>query len=63
MKDNKVSWCNWALGDKDEANSALVPDASLIGEWAEKDLTESGKLIRSYIREHHGETGDAFPNN
>ncbi|MGL1933441.1 MAG: cellulase family glycosylhydrolase [Fibrobacterales bacterium] len=62
MKDNKVSWCNWSVHDKEEANSALVLDASLKGNWGPDELTESGLLIRKIIREAHGEPGEDFPN-
>ncbi|MGL1900570.1 MAG: cellulase family glycosylhydrolase [Fibrobacterales bacterium] len=62
MKERKISWCNWALNDKAEANSALEVDASLKGNWGPDELSESGKLIRSYIRESHGLPGDEYPN-
>ncbi len=60
MKDNKISWCNWSIADKDEDNAALRTGASTTGNWGPDNLTESGKYLRKYIREAHGENGDAF---
>ncbi|MGL1900571.1 MAG: glycoside hydrolase family 5 protein [Fibrobacterales bacterium] len=71
MKDTNrmMSWCNWAISDKhnpgggeSEANGALYRGAPTNGGWGAEHLTESGKLIRSILREAHGEPGDSFPN-
>ncbi|MGL1933442.1 MAG: glycoside hydrolase family 5 protein [Fibrobacterales bacterium] len=71
MKDpnRMMSWCNWAISDKhnpgggeSEANGALYRGAPTDGNWGPEHLTESGKLIRSILREAHGEVGDSFPN-
>jgi endoglucanase len=50
MDEHKLSSCNWSLFDKKETASALMPGASTKGNWAEKDLTPSGKLIRERLR-------------
>ena len=47
--DNKMSHCNWAVNDKQEEWSILVPGASTSGGWSDDDLTDSGKLARSII--------------
>ncbi len=47
--DNKISHCNWAVNDKEEEWSILVPGASTTGGWSDDDLTDSGKLARSII--------------
>ena len=47
--DNKISHCNWAVNDKQEEWSILVPGASTTGGWSDDDLTDSGKLARSII--------------
>ena len=47
--DNKMSHCNWAVNDKQEEWSILVPGASTTGGWSDDDLTDSGKLARSII--------------
>ena len=47
--DNKMSHCNWAVNDKQEEWSILVPGASTSGGWPDDDLTDSGKLARSII--------------
>ncbi|MBN1299960.1 MAG: cellulase family glycosylhydrolase [Melioribacteraceae bacterium] len=49
LEDNKISWCNWSIADKEETASALKPGASADGDWTEDNLTESGKLLRSII--------------
>ncbi len=43
--------CNWAVSDKAEAASIVVPGASPKGEWKENELTPSGALARRWIRE------------
>ncbi|MFA5240260.1 MAG: cellulase family glycosylhydrolase, partial [Phycisphaerae bacterium] len=46
---NDISHCNWALNDKDENASALVPGASTTGGWTDSDLTQSGLLVKDII--------------
>jgi endoglucanase len=45
MDDNKLSWCNWSLNDKDETASILLPGADTNGGWTDTNLTESGKYV------------------
>ena len=47
--DNKISHCNWAVNDKEEEWSILVPGASTFGGWEYDDLTDAGKLARNII--------------
>ena len=47
--NNKMSHCNWAVNDKQEEWSILVPGASTSGGWSDDNLTDSGKLARSII--------------
>ena len=56
-----VSWANWSLGTKLEPASALKPLASTRGGWEFGDLTESGLLIRSILRDEP--TGPVFADN
>ena len=49
MKDNKISNANWALNDKSEGASALVPGASANGSWPSNQLTASGALAKNII--------------
>jgi len=51
LDDNKLSYCNWSVGDKAETASVLVPGASSTGGWDASDLTESGTLVRNHLRE------------
>ena len=48
--DNKISHCNWAVDDKEEEWSILVPGASTSGGWEYDDLTDAGKLARNIIQ-------------
>ena len=46
---NKISHLNWAVNDKEEEWSILKPGTSQLGNWAESDLTDSGKLAKNII--------------
>jgi endoglucanase/cellulose 1,4-beta-cellobiosidase len=50
LKDNHITHCNWSINNKEEGASALNPGASIKGNWTDEDLTESGKLAKSYIK-------------
>ena len=49
LRANDISWCNWSIADKDEAASALKPDASATGGWSPSQLTASGTYIRDTL--------------
>ena len=49
--DHEISHCNWAVNDKPEAASALVPGASPTGNWTAADLTPSGTLVKSIVED------------
>jgi len=53
MKKNKLSWCNWAIGDKNETCASLIGGASAKGNWKEDELSFSGKLLRNKIKRHN----------
>ena len=46
---NKISHVNWAVNDKEEEWSIVIPGASPTGQWQESDLTGAGKLAKSII--------------
>ncbi|KAJ8613502.1 hypothetical protein CTAYLR_002176 [Chrysophaeum taylorii] len=53
MDSRSISHCNWAVNDKDEGASILVPGASTTGAWLyPDDLTESGRLVRSILTQN-----------
>ena len=54
-EDNKISHCSWAVNDKEEEWSILKKGSSTLGEWKDSDLTESGKLERTIIRDWNNE--------
>jgi len=49
MKANNLTHCNWSVHDKAEGASILQHQANVYGNWGEDDLTETGKLTKSYI--------------
>ena len=51
LDDNKISWCNWSIADKNEKSAALTPGASGNGNWSLDQVTESGKLVRTELIE------------
>lgn len=51
IKQYNLSTCNWSAFDKNETSAALKSGANPLGNWAESDLSESGKFNRNLIRE------------
>jgi len=49
MKKYNLSHCNWAVDDKKEGASIVVPGANPKGNWKDNELTPSGKLTKGYI--------------
>ncbi len=49
---NKISWVTWSVADKDETCSVLLPSADSNGNWATKDLKESGIKTRALIKKY-----------
>lgn len=58
LEENKISWCNWSIADKEESSAAVKPGASGMGGWSMDMLTTSGKLVRGEIRSKNPEYGD-----
>eukprot|EP00441_Pelagodinium_beii_P027876 CAMPEP_0197655270 /NCGR_PEP_ID=MMETSP1338-20131121/39353_1 /TAXON_ID=43686 ORGANISM="Pelagodinium beii, Strain RCC1491" /NCGR_SAMPLE_ID=MMETSP1338 /ASSEMBLY_ACC=CAM_ASM_000754 /LENGTH=439 /DNA_ID=CAMNT_0043230891 /DNA_START=60 /DNA_END=1379 /DNA_ORIENTATION=+ len=54
LDEHHISDAAWAVNDKAEACSALMPGASSMGNWADADLTESGRWVRNSLREDEG---------
>lgn len=50
LRANNISHANWAMNDKVEGASILVPNANAGGNWQDSDLTQSGRLVRDIIR-------------
>jgi len=48
-KTNRISHCNWAVNDKEEEWSIVLPGASTSGGWTDEDLTDAGKLSKNII--------------
>lgn len=47
-----ISYINWSLCDKSESASLLAPGASATGGWTDAQLTESGRFIRDWFKNH-----------
>lgn len=52
MDSLNISYVNWSLADKAEAASLLKPGASTTGGWSDNELTENGKFMKSWLRDH-----------
>lgn len=50
LDDNKISWCNWSVANKDESASALQPNTNETGGWSVNQLTTSGNLVRTEMK-------------
>ena len=50
IKKYNISHMNWSLCNKGETASAISTGCSKTSDWAESDLTESGKLIRNHFK-------------
>lgn len=59
MNQNLISSCAWEVFDKAETCAAFVGGASTTGPWPDSQLTENGKLIKSYIIQNNNWGGDS----
>ncbi len=50
MDQNRLSWCNWSITDKDETTAALLPKANPLGAWPTNEISPSGLLVRGELR-------------
>ena len=51
MRKWHLSHCNWAVSDKPETASIVVPGTVATGGWKAGELTKSGTLVRRWMRE------------
>lgn len=47
-----ISYMNWSLCDESEAASLLAPGASATGGWTDNNLTENGRFMRDWFKNH-----------
>ncbi len=52
LDNNMISWANWAVSDAVETAAIVLPGSSVIGGWADADLTESGRFVRAKLRSY-----------
>ncbi len=50
LKKNKLSHCSWSAHDKQEGASIFKPDTRADGKWSDADLTKSGLLVKSIVK-------------
>mmetsp|Transcript_24865 Transcript_24865/g.63402 ORF Transcript_24865/g.63402 Transcript_24865/m.63402 type:complete len:389 (-) Transcript_24865:363-1529(-) len=50
LAEHNISDTNWALNDKDEACSALLPGTQNKANWSTDVLTDSGRFVRSDLK-------------
>lgn len=55
LDENKISWLNWSIADKEESSAAVKPGASGAGGWPDSMLTPSGLMVREELREKNSE--------
>lgn len=51
LKEQKISWANWSLSNKDEPYSAIKPEVWKLSNWQDEDLTPSGRLVFEALAE------------
>lgn len=50
IRKNQLSHCNWAFNNKKESASVFKPETDPKGPWSDKDLTQSGLLVKDIIQ-------------
>jgi endoglucanase len=50
MEENRLSYLNWSITDKDETSAALRPGAPGRGGWRDRFISPSGRLVRARLR-------------
>jgi endoglucanase len=50
LDDNKISWCNWSLSNKDEIHSVIKSDCDKYSGWEEEDFTFIGNIVIRALR-------------
>ena len=50
MKEHRISWTAWALGNKEEAHSMIRSSWDKYSGWTSNDLTDFGRLIFSNFK-------------
>ncbi|TCI90710.1 cellulase family glycosylhydrolase [Tenacibaculum sp. M341] len=67
LAENKISHLNWSVHDKNEGASIIKSGASTKGNWSSQNLTDSGKKVRTIMKNwcsNNDETpGDGEPDN
>jgi len=51
MNQNRISWANWSLCDKNESSAAVKPGADVSGGIEDGDLSESGRFVFSHFED------------
>ena len=51
LRDKKISWANWSLSNSGQTHSVIQNWGNPNGPWSDNDLTESGKLVKKYMKQ------------
>lgn len=49
LEQEKISWINWSLSNKDEGYSMIRPGSKKLHGWNGDDLTDTGRFILPYL--------------
>lgn len=47
-----ISYCNWALANKDETCCAVKGSTDKVSDWSEDELSEGGNWIKEWFKKH-----------
>lgn len=52
LDELNVSYCNWALANKNETCCAITGSGGANGNWSDSQLSESGRWIKNWFKAH-----------
>ena len=53
MEAHRISWVNWAISDKNETCSMLIPRARKDGRWTDDVIKPYGRIVRANLRKYN----------
>ena len=53
MEQERISWVNWSLSDKDETCSMLLPRAKADGNWPDDVIKIYGKKVKNNLLKYN----------
>lgn len=49
LDEEKISWVNWSLCNKDEDYSVIRPETEALGQWTDEELSPTGQYVLNRI--------------